>query len=292
MFHFLVDYAVPVIVMLLMLIAGTRISGRDIDELSRHPARVVIGALVQLLFLPLIAVGLVQLLPISMPVAVGVLLLSLCPGGGISNYYCYLARCNVLFSAAVTAVGTMLALVTIPIWLTLLPVLFDRFAELPGLPVSTLISMLLALMAVPLALGAFLGQRWPDIVQRWEPILRTTSVSLVALLVLASVWTVRHDALALIGEISVVALLFILCAMSVGALVSHRLPTQDRHALMVEASVRNIGVALLLGRAVLDGRDFAAFAAWLTGYFVVEVIVMLGFVRYVETCSTRPDHHS
>jgi bile acid:Na+ symporter, BASS family len=47
-------------------------------------------------------------------VATAILLIALCSGGPISNNYCYLARCNVSLSATITAVGTVLCLVSIP----------------------------------------------------------------------------------------------------------------------------------------------------------------------------------
>lgn len=120
MLQFLADLAVPGCLFLLMLIAGTEILHDDFLDLPNNSRSIIIGALCPLIVLPPVVLAISALVSPLPVVAAGLLLLSLSPNGGISNSYCYLARCNVLLSAAITAAGTLLCLVTIPIWLRLL----------------------------------------------------------------------------------------------------------------------------------------------------------------------------
>jgi len=121
MLQFLVDYAIPANLLILMFIAGTEITVADFRALSRDPSPVLIGALGQLALLPFIALAIVNAIEVHPTITLGVLILSLCPGGGISNTYSYLARCNVLLSAMIASIGTVVSLATIPLWLRVLP---------------------------------------------------------------------------------------------------------------------------------------------------------------------------
>jgi predicted Na+-dependent transporter len=91
--------------------------------------------------------------------------------------------------------------------------------------------------------------------------------------------TVADDLSALLVDIDVSATLFVLCAMLVGWALGTGLSEPDRAVLVIEAGVRNIGVALILGGAILSKEGFAIFATFLTGYFVIEIAIMLIYAR-------------
>ena len=88
------------------------------------------------------------------PIAAGVLILSICPGGGISTYYTYLARANVALSACITALSTVLSLLTMPLWLSLLASQSQAVAELKEVPVGFVFGQLVLFMVLPVAAGA------------------------------------------------------------------------------------------------------------------------------------------
>jgi bile acid:Na+ symporter, BASS family len=79
-----------------------------------------LGSAGQLAALPLVGLAVVAATNPTPIVASSVLILGLCPGGGISNFYVYLARCNVFLSAILTGVATLLSLATIPGFLFIL----------------------------------------------------------------------------------------------------------------------------------------------------------------------------
>ena len=112
-----VDLGIPAGIFVLMLIAGTEMAVRDFVLLVKHPKPVLIGAFGQLVVLPPLSFLVAAASAVSPFVSTAILLIALCPGGPISNNYCYLARCNVSLSATITAVGTLLCLVSIPFWL-------------------------------------------------------------------------------------------------------------------------------------------------------------------------------
>lgn len=283
MLQVLVDYCVPANLLLLMLIAGTEITVADFKSLREQPGPVLVGAVGQLLFLPLVALSIIYSLPLNPAVAAGLFLLSLCPGGGISNTYCYLARCNVLLSAMIAAVGTLLCLASIPLWLALLPAFPGIDQQLTAVPVSSIIGQLIAFMVLPLAVGFLLRLYLPEPLHRNGTRLRSLSALLVLLILIAAVWTVRDKLAGFAWDIVVASTLFIVLAMLLGAALAYRMGEREAPVVVIESGVRNIGVALILGGAVLSPQEFAVFASFLTGYFVVELVIMLAYARWISS---------
>lgn len=207
------------------------------------------------------------------------MLLSLCPNGGISNYYCYLARCNVLLSATITAVGTAFSLLTIPLWLQLLPS-FPSAADFGAVPAKTILAQLIALMVVPMAIGMVLRYVFAAQVRTTAKPLRLSSFLVVALILASAIGSVADQLSGLFVSIIASATFFILCAMLLGWVMGYGLGAGDRPVLVIEGGVRNVGVALIVGGSVLSREGFGVFASFLTGYFIVEIAIMLIYARY------------
>lgn len=286
MLQFLADHAIPGCLFFLMLVAGTEILQADFLRLPHNARAVLLGSAGQLLALPPIALAITAVVSPPPAVAAGLLLLSLSPNGGISNSYCYLARCNVLLSAAITAAGTVLCLFTIPAWLGLLAEVRGLNIELLDVPSRTIIAQLLVLMILPMSIGMLARRAYPEKTANVKKPLRWLSIGFVALILALAVATVGPDLSGLVFNIVVSAALFIVAAMFVGWLFGRGLGDRDRPVLVIEAGVRNVGVALILGRAMVTPEAFGALASFITGYFIIEVAIMLAYARHR---SRRPD---
>lgn len=283
MLQLLVDFGVPTILFVLMLVTGTEVRFSDLVVLRQKPLAVLLGSAGQLLILPALGILIVTALSPSPAIAVGILLLTLCPGGGISNYYCYLSRIDVLLSAAVTSLGTMLSLLTIPLWLRALPTLPVATNELPTVPVASIIVQLLLFMVLPLGLGMAFRHVAPRWSERNRSQLRSLSLAIISVLLMLATWAIRADLASLVVEILVAATTFVVAAMTVGWIVGLYLNRDERAVLVVESGVRNIAVALILGTALLPRESFSVLATFLTGYFIVEIAIMLTYARWQAT---------
>ena len=270
----LVDYGIPINLLILMFVAGTEITACDLRSLRRNPSPVVIGAIGQLALLPILALAIVSGIKLQPAIASGLIIRSLCPGGGISNTYSYLARCNVLLSAAITTLGTVASLITIPFWLAVLPSMAVT-DDLHAVPASTIIAQLLVFMLLPLSLGILLRHRTTVLVDRIALGLRRISMILVLVILVAALTTVGRELVDFAFEIAVTASAFILGAMMIGWLLAIRMKSRDAPVVVIESGVRNVGVALILGSTILSREDFGVFAGFVTGYFVVAVMIML-----------------
>jgi hypothetical protein len=71
--------------------------------------------------------------------------------------------------------------------------------------------------------------------------------------------------------------------MLLGRLLAFALPPRDAPVLVIESAVRNVGIATIVGRILLDDNDFGNLAGFLTGYFMIEVVIMLAYAQFVRS---------
>lgn len=277
-----VDLGIPAGIFVLMLIAGTEMAVRDFVLLVKHPKPVLIGAFGQLVVLPPLSFLVAAASAVSPFVSTAILLIALCPGGPISNNYCYLARCNVSLSATITAVGTLLCLLSIPFWLKIMSGSSAFDPALLYLSASKVIAQLMALMILPMGLGMILARTFPRALERQKVAFRLASFAIIFALLLATGWAVRDQAFTLARDIVPAAALFILDAMLLGQVLAYGMKPEEKPVLVIESAVRNIGVALIIGRGIFDEQSFAKFVAFLTGYFIVEIVVMIPYTQFVR----------
>lgn len=284
MLHVLAQYAVPLNLFLLMLVAGTEIRRSDIS--NRDLAKpVIIGALGQLLLLPPLALAIIALIKPHPVVGAGLIILALSPSGGISNTYCYLARRSVLLSALMTAAGTVLCLVSIPLWFQALPHLPALEQRTAAVPAQILLGHLFAFMIVPLSIGAAAREVAPQVVEKASRVLRMLSLGLVALILATTLATIAPQIPEFIRDIMASAVLFIVLAMCLGAILGRSSSREERNVIIIESCVRNIAVALVIGALALKDEAFALLATFLAGYLAIEIAILLPYAALLARSS-------
>lgn len=239
----------PLGLALLMLVVGLRLKPRDFAVVFRHPKALGVGLAVQLLALPILAFFLGRVLGLSPMMQAGLILVAAAPGGVTSNYIAYLARADLALSTGMTLITTLLASVTIPIVLTMFDV-----ADLGGAAgITRLSSAMLAVSVVPMLLGMGLGtvsERWQGrVLGLLEPAAKAIFVAMV-LATFVQNWGPMQTNLAEVGVAVIGLNLGSLCLAALAAKLAGLLWSQTR-AIMVEASLQNVAVAIFVAGSVL-----------------------------------------
>lgn len=119
-FSWLNDGAVVWALAVIMLGMGLTLSLDDFVRVSSRPLAVLAGFVAQFLIMPLAGWGVATALGLAPPLAVGLILVSCCPGGTASNVVTYIARADVALSVVMTACSTLAAVVLTPLLTRLL----------------------------------------------------------------------------------------------------------------------------------------------------------------------------
>lgn len=258
-----------------MLAMGATLHVRDFLAVVRLPRSFLTGVGVQILVVPAVAYGLLRLVDLDPGVAVGLAILASVPGGTVSNVFTYAGRGDVPLSIAITAVTTLVCILTVPVVLDALvgPFVPTDFA----LPRGRIALEIVATLLVPLGAGMVLLRHRPGVaasVSTWG--LRVTA-ALVGVIVAGSAAAGRLDAEAMgLRNLGVVAgFAVVLCVLGVGAAVLARRPRPDVTAIAVEVTVRNTNLALLI-RASIFPASAGAVGAPLADLALFTVLAFAG----------------
>jgi len=104
---FLTQVMLPLVLALIMFGMGLSLTFEDFQRLWKMPRSVFVGLFGQLLLLPILAYAIVIAFDLSASLAIGLIILSACPGGTMSNVISHLARANLALSVTLTAITTI-----------------------------------------------------------------------------------------------------------------------------------------------------------------------------------------
>jgi len=101
-----------------MLGMGLTLKISDFKTLSKNPRWTIVGVLIQFSVMPFLGWAISKIFQLPDFFAVGLILVSCCPGGTASNVIAYLSNLNVAFSVTMTFFSTVVGVVLTPILIT------------------------------------------------------------------------------------------------------------------------------------------------------------------------------
>ncbi len=266
---------VPAVLTLLMLIVGMDLTVEDFRRVARFPGTVLWVTVAQVLLLPPLAIALVLIAKPGPVIAIGMILTSVSPGGALSNYYVYLARANVALSITLTAISSLVSVMTIPPIASWSLALLERQVDVVQAPGGQIVRVLLAFVLAPICLGMLVRWWKPGLVSRTAAAVRRLSMVGVVTVVVA---TIMDQGMSIGGEtllLVALALAMTIASAAVGYGVGalFRRDSGDSLTLAFEFGARNLAIVALIGATALGSAQYVLFS---TVFFLAQVPVVLG----------------
>jgi BASS family bile acid:Na+ symporter len=221
----------------------------DFTRVAQTPRAVVCGLIPQFVLLPVGTWLATLVLDLPPNIEAAMILVAACPGGSLSNVITHFGRGNTALSVSISAVAAVMALFLTPFnftWMMATNPATAGWMRQLSIDPSDIWWSLLALLAVPMALGLTLSHRWPAFTEKIRKPLGT--FSLVALLAFIAAGLFSQRALLnaqILPQLAIVVLhngagllLGYLCALA------FRVAERDRRAIMIEGGMQNSGLAL------------------------------------------------
>ena len=167
-FHRVFEICCTLMLFLIMVGMGLTLRLQDFGEVFKKPGAMLIGAFLQWVIMPLIAVGTGLFFGYheSYPfIYIGLVLITVSPGGTSSNLMTYFGRGDLALSISLTSFSTVLSLVLTPLLLTLY---CANISNVP-IPAGLIMQIILALVLIPLTLGMFVRGRCPNFAEKAVP---------------------------------------------------------------------------------------------------------------------------
>ena len=172
------------ILTVLMFDLGLELRPADFSLLRRSPRAVMVGLCGQIVLLPAVALGLIWVFDIDPVMAVGLMLIACSPGGSSSNVFSALAGGDVALSVSLTALSSVITLITLPL------ILSFSVGSWIELPLGSLIGQNIVLALLPVFAGMAVRAKLPAAASRIHVVLRR--MAFPALMLLAAVFFVVH----------------------------------------------------------------------------------------------------
>lgn len=238
------SYIVPTLA-LVMLGMGLTLSPSSFLAVRRAPRLVVLGAFAQYTTMPTLAWIISRTLSLPPPLAAGVILVGVCPGGAASNVVCLLAGADVALSVVLTLVSTVAAVLFIPL---LMKILAGAFV--PVRAVGLLVSTAQVVLG-PLILGATINRLFPRIVSAVSALLPLFSVIGVTM-ICGGVVAANAASLAKVGPALITAIALMHAFGGVLGYVIARIaqsPDSAARTISIEVMMQNSSLAVSLAHA-------------------------------------------
>ncbi|HZF99177.1 MAG TPA: bile acid:sodium symporter family protein [Pseudoxanthomonas sp.] len=280
----LTNLLLPLALGVIMFGLGLGLTIADFRRVASYPRAILIGLGLQVLVLPWAAFGLALGFGLPPALAVGLMLLAASPGGATANIYSHLARGDVALNITLTAINSLLCLLTLPLILDLSLEYFFGAGQYVPPPVTKVIEVAL-IIVLPVAIGMRVRARAPHFAARAEKPLRLLSVLVLALLVVAAVAQEWRTLAAHFAAVGLACLAFNLISMGAGygAPLLLKLPRRQAIAIAMEIGIHNGTLAIFIALNVLGSAAVSVPAAvYSLMMFVPAAVFAFGVSRRGE----------
>ncbi|TYP88457.1 bile acid:sodium symporter family protein [Blastococcus xanthinilyticus] len=270
--------ALPVALAVVMFGLGLALTPADFVRIGRQPRAVVVALALQLLVLPALCLGLVLAFGLPPLLAVGMMLLAASPGGTTANLFSHLYRGDVALNISLTAINSVIAVVTLPLVTNLAVGFFDPpDAGTLGLQFGKTLQVF-AIVLVPVALGMLVRRSAPAFADRMDKPVRILSAVVLALVILGTIVAERENVGSYLADVGLPALVFCLCSLTLGFLVPRLLGIGRAQAVAssFEIGVHNSTLAIAVAISVLGSVELAVPAA-VYGVLMFPVAAVFGW---------------
>lgn len=283
-FQFFFTVIIPITLITIMVGMGMSLTPAAFKVLLQKPKAVVLGLLGQMVFLPLVAVTLVSIIDVPGHVALGLVLLSTCPGGATSNAISFAAKADVALSVGLTAVNSVLIAFTMPLVLTFAAGLLS--ADAVGnvsIPKALMAKQLLMLCVAPIAVGMLIRHFFPMFAIRSESKVRAFTALMMLVVLLAYVFSQRQLLLENLSTMGVLVMLFMVSVMCVAWIIAKlgRLNAQQETTIIIEVGLQNTSVAVFVATSVLGAQEIGMVPATY-GALMLFVVGCYSGVRFLR----------
>lgn len=283
-----IDVLLNLVLALIMFGLGLSLRKIDFQQLLEQPKILGIGLFTQLILLPLFAIVLVSAIDISPAFKVGVLILSICPGGVTSNLVSYFAKGNVALSVSLTVSNAIITLLTIPIMVNIfLDVFFNSGKEVIELLFLDTVFSIFLVTVLPATLGMLVRYHLGRKIMQLQ---KTVNILFPILLLL--VFTIKFLADKSSGGTAIsiseiLELTPIVVTLNAGAfLMGHavaaifRMSFQNATTIAIEIGLHNTALALLVASEILGNTEMEKPALVYALYsFVLTYGLSIGLIR-------------
>ena len=260
----------PISLAIIMFGMGLSLVSGDFTRLFTYPKAVLVGLCNQLMFLPLIGFTIVVLFGLNPSMAIGVMIISICPGGPTSNLITQVSRGNIGLSVTLTALASLMTVFTIPILLSKFIAYFSGDTDVViQIPILETMLQILVITIIPVSIGMMIRKRREAFALRMEKPMRTASTVLFVIIFLIIIIANKDNLIQAMKEVGLPTLLLNLSTMGLGYLSAKLfgITGKSQISITIESGIQNGTLAFVIATTMLNnlemGLPTGAYSIWM-----------------------------
>ena len=278
---FVTDVVLPLALAFIMLALGLGLTFDDFVRVVRRPRDFAVGAVSQIFVLPMVAFLLASLWPMSPELALGLMIIAAAPGGVTSNLLTAFARGDVALSISLTAVISLLSVLTIPLVVVFAYGHFIGEQAAQDITVADTAVSVFLIVTIPVLVGLLVRRFAENFALRVEPSARAVSAVLFVLVLAGAIYQERNNLVSYYAQAGLATFALNLTMMVLAYLLARWFATgaKQRTAIAMECGLQNGTLAIAIA-VLLFGGGLATVPA--TTYSLTMFVTALIYVALLR----------
>ena len=277
------DVILPLALAFIMFVLGLGLTGSDFLRVVKQPRDFFVGAFSQIILLPIIAFILVKIWPIAPELAIGVMIIAAAPGGVTSNLLTSLAKGDVALSISLTAIISLLCVITIPfIVLTSVGLLSDSSIT-QDISLFSMSRDMFLIVTVPVILGMLIRSFASGAALKFEPIAKKISIVLFVLVLLGAIAAERENVISYFAQAGLITFVLNVVMMIVAYCVAKLLASgmKQKKCITIECGLQNGTLAIFVATSIFGGGMYVIPAATYSLIMFATSLIFIYLVRKI-----------
>lgn len=275
------DVVLPIALAFIMFALGLGLTFDDFARVARRPRDFIVGALSQIVLLPVVAFLLVSVWPLPPELALGVMIIAAAPGGVTSNILTAFARGDVALSISLTAVISLLSVITIPI------IVVFSYTQLIGNDAGGDVSVagtaisVFVIVTIPVLLGLAVRRLAETFAMRFEPLARNISALLFVLVLAGAIFAERNNIVEYFAQAGLITLVLnvVMMVLAYGIARLFASGLRQRIAISIECGLQNGTLAIAVAALLFGGGLATVPAATYSLIMFATALIFIALLR-------------
>ena len=278
--NFITDVILPLALAFIMFTLGLGLTFSDFARVAKMPKNFLIGLISQLIFLPLVALIIVFIWPLQPELAIGLMLIAAAPGGVTSNILTSFAKGDVALSISLTAVMSLLSVISVPIVLGLSIGLISN-DSLGSISLTGIAISMFLIVTLPVLLGMIFRASLSYLTKKIEKGAKILSSALFVLVLIGAILAERQNLVEYFAQTGLVVLILNILMMAIAYYWAKLFITGNSQlkAISIECGLQNGTLAIFVGTSVFGGGLYIVPAAT---YSVIMYLTSLIFIYFIR----------
>ena len=268
----------PIALALIMLTLGLGLTTSDFTRVIKRPKDFLVGLICQVILLPIIAFVLIKILNVQPALALGVMIIAAAPGGVTSNILTKFANGDVALSVSLTAIISLLSILTVPFIVINSADLLDINYLSKEISMSGISIKMFLVVTLPVVIGMLIRKFAQNFIIKRTALIEKISLTLF-MIVFISIWLEEWDNIIMyISRAGIITLILNVTMMVLGFYVAKIFASgiEQRKCISLECGLQNGTLAVFVSTQIFDDIIYLIpTASYALIMFVTSIIFVL-----------------